>query len=178
LPAKGQSAQATTQVETVTVALPATFLEDKAADRTLKPAEVAQYFSLLRGLRDLVGERWGYFLGRRLTQQDMNDKTEAERKVVAEAREKITGDNLKEIIANKDVEGYEKGLASVESARKALNKVAKPFREKMSPLAKAVRYIDSVAIPDGLKELGTPVQPRFSLSKWIDDALESAKKKK
>jgi len=133
---------------------------------------------LLRGFRDLVGERFGYFMGRRLTQQDMTEKTVAERKAVAEARKTITGDNLKEIIANKNVEGYEKGLASVKSAREAFNKVAKPFRAKISPLAKAQRYLDSVAIPDALKELGTPVQPRFSLSKWIGDALESAKKKK
>jgi len=108
----------------------------------------------------------------------MTEKTVAERKAVAEARKTITGDNLKEIIANKNVEGYEKGLASVKSAREAFNKVAKPFRAKISPLAKAQRYLDSVAIPDALKELGTPVQPRFSLSKWIGDALESAKKKK
>jgi len=35
-----------------------------------------------------------------------------------------------------------------------------------------------VAIPDALKELGTPITPRFSLSKWIGDAIASAKKKK
>jgi len=133
---------------------------------------------LLRGFRDLVGERWGYFLGRRLTQTEMTEKTEAERKAVAEIRKAIIGDNLKTIIAKADITTYETKLSEMKSARETLNKVAKPFREKISPLAKAQRYLDNVAIPDALKELGTPVQPRFSLSKWIGDAIASASKKK
>jgi len=132
---------------------------------------------LLRGFRDLIGERWGYFLGRRLTQQDMNQKTEPERKAVAEIRKEITGDNLKTIISKGDIETYESKLSAIKTARETLNKASKPFREKISPLAKAQKYLDNVAIPDALKELGTPVQPRFSLSKWIGDALASAKKK-
>jgi len=132
---------------------------------------------LLRGFRDLIGERWGYFLGRRLTQQDMNQKTEAERKAVAEIRKDITGDNLKTIISKADIGTYENKLSDLKTARETLSKATKPFREKISPLAKAQRYLDNVAIPDALKELGTPVQPRFSLSKWIGDALASAKKK-
>jgi len=132
---------------------------------------------LLRGFRDLVGERFGYFLGRRLTQQEMNEKTEAERKAVAEVRKDIR-DNLETFIKNADVKTYltKKGL--LKSAAEELSKAAKPFREKISPLAKAQRYLDNVAIPDALKELGTPVQPRFGLSKWINDALASAKKTK
>jgi len=139
---------------------------------------VEQEVVLLRGFRDLVGERYGYFMGRRLTQAEMTEKTEAERKAVAEVRKAITGDNLKTIIAKADVKTYEAKLSEIKSAREALNKVSKPFREKISPLAKAQRYMDNVAIPDALKELGTPVTPRFSLSKWIGDAIASAKKKK
>jgi len=139
---------------------------------------IEQELTLLRGFRDLVGERWGYFMGRRLTQGEMTEKTETERKAVAEARKPITGDNLKQLIANKDVAGYERALANIKSAREALNKVAEPFRNKISPLAKAMRYLDGVAVPDALKELGTPVQPRFTLSKWIDDALAQQKQQK
>jgi len=139
---------------------------------------VEQELTLLRGFRDLVGERWGYFMGRRLTQQDMTTKTEAERKAVAEVRKAITGDNLKTIIAKADVKTYETTLAKIKEARETLGKVAKPFREKISPLAKAQKYIDNVAIPDALKELGTPVQPRFSLSKWLETAIASQKKQK
>jgi len=108
----------------------------------------------------------------------MTQKTEAERKAVAEIRKDITGDNLKKIVANGDIKTYETKLSAIKTARETLSKAAKPFRDKISPLAKAQRYLDNVAIPDALKELGTPVQPRFSLSKWIGDALASAKKKK
>jgi len=139
---------------------------------------VEEEVKLLRGFRDLVGERYGYFMGRRLTQQEMTEKTEAERKAVAEVRKDITGDNLKTIIANADIKTYETKLSEVKSARETLSKVSKPFREKISPLAKAQRYLDNVAIPDALKELGTPVQPRFSLSKWLETAIASQKKKK
>jgi len=108
----------------------------------------------------------------------MTEKTEAERKAVAEVRKEITGDNLKTIISKGDIKTYEAMLSKVKSARETLSKATKPFREKISPLAKAQRYLDNVAIPDALKELGTPVQPRFGLSKWINDAIASAKKKK
>jgi len=139
---------------------------------------VEEEVKLLRGFRDLVGERWGYFMGRRLTQQDMTTKTEAERKAVAEIRKEIIGDNLKTLIAHADVKTYEAMIAKMKTAREALSKVAKPFREKISPLAKAQRYLDNVAIPDALKELGTSVQPRFGLSEWITKTLAQQKQKK
>jgi len=106
----------------------------------------------------------------------MNQKTEAERKAVAEIRKEIR-DNLENYIKNADVKTYMTKKTEAKTASETLSKAAKPFREKISPLAKAQRYLDGVAIPDALKELGTPVQPRFGLSKWINDALASAKKK-
>jgi len=133
---------------------------------------------LLRGFRDLVAERMGYFLGRRLKQQEMTEATKTERGEVHEIRKEITGENLENIIANSDIEGYKDVLKRLKSAREVVTKKAKPFREKISPLAKAQKYMDNVAIPDALKELGTPVQPRFSLSKWVSDAIETAKKQK
>ena len=54
----------------------------------------------------------------------------------------------------------------------------KPFLEKIKPLAQAQKYCDNVAIPDSLKGLGHPVQPIFSLSKWMTKALEQTKQKK
>jgi len=153
-------------------------LSKKTATAQTVAVPVEQEVVLLRGFRDLVGERYGYYMGRRLTQADMTEKTEAERKAVAEIRKAITGDNLKTIIAKADVKTYEAKLSEIKSARETLNKVSKPFREKISPLSKAQKYMDNVAIPDALKELGTPITPRFSLSKWIGDAIASAKKKK
>ena len=138
------------------------------------PKEVEQEITMLRGFRDLVGERWGYFLGRRMTQADMNEKTKEERKGVREIRKEIT-DNLEEYIKNADLDTYLSKQKALKDAREVVSKKAKPFREKISPLSKAQRYLDTVAIPDALKELGTPVQPRFSLSKWIADAMKSEK---
>jgi len=142
------------------------------------PKEVEQELKLLRGFRDLARERWGYFLGRKLTQQDMNEKTKTERKAVNEARKAITGENLDNIIINSDIEGFKKALVNIKDKREIVSKKSKPFREKMSPLRKAQSYLDSVAIPDSLKELGTPVQPRFTLADWIVKALESEKASK
>lgn len=138
------------------------------------PKEVEQELTLLRGFRDLVGERWGYFLGRRMTQVDMNEKTKEERKGVREIRKEIT-DNLEEYIKNADIDTYLSKQKSLKDAREVVSKKAKPFREKINPLRKAQRYLDTVAIPDAMKELGTPIQPRFSLSKWVTDAMSAEK---
>ena len=138
------------------------------------PKEVQQEVTMLRGFRDLVGERWGYFLGRRMTQADMNEKTKEERKNVREIRKDIT-DNLEEYIKTSDIDTYLSKTKELKGAREVVSKKAKPFREKINPLTKAQRYLDTVAIPDALKEIGTPVQPRFSLSKWITDAMKSEK---
>ena len=136
------------------------------------PKEIQQELDMLHGFRDLVGERWGYFLGRRLTQADMNEKTKAERKKASEIRKEIT-DNLEDYIKNADIDTYVSKRKSLKDAREVVSKVTKPFREKISPLRKAQKYLDTVAIPDALKELGTPVQPRFSLSKWVTDAMKA-----
>ena len=136
--------------------------------------EVEQELVLLRGFRDLVAERFGYFMGRRLTQQEMNEKTEEERKAVREVRKSI---NIEEFIQNSDLEGYKSKLQELDAARKVVSEKAKPFREKISPLTKAVRFLDNVAIPDALKELGCPVQPRFSISDYIEKQLAQQKKK-
>ena len=129
---------------------------------------------MLRGFRDLVGERWGYFLGRRMTQADMNEKTKEERKTVSTIRKEIA-DNLEEYIKTSDIDTYLSKTKNLKDAKEVVSKKSKPFREKINPLSKAQRYLDTVAIPDALKEIGTPVQPRFSLSKWITDAMKSEK---
>jgi len=136
--------------------------------------EVEQELVLLRGFRDLVAERFGYFMGRRLTQQEMNEKTEEERKAVREVRKSI---NIEEFIQNSDLEGYKGKLQELDAARNVVKEKSKPFREKISPLGKAIRFLDNVAIPDALKELGTPVQPRFSISDYIEKQLAQQKKK-
>ena len=137
------------------------------------PKEISKELELLRGFKDLCAERWGYFLGRRLTQADMNEKTKTERTKVREIRKEITGENLETIITNADIATFKAKLKEIKEAREVVSKKAKPFRQKMNPLGKAQKYLDTVAIPDALKELGTPVQPRFSLSKWVTDAMKA-----
>ena len=139
------------------------------------PKELQKEITLLRGFRDLVGERWGYFLGRQMKQAELNDKTKTERKKVTEIRKEIR-DNLEDYIKSSDLDTYLQKRKLLKDASEIVTKKAKPFREKINPLRKAQKYLDVVAIPASLKELGTPITPRFSLSKWISKAMQAQKK--
>ena len=140
------------------------------------PKEVQQEMTLLQGFRDLVGERFGYFLGRRMKTKEMNEASTEERKEVNKIRKEIS-DNLETFIKESDFKTYSEKTDALVKARKVLAVKTKPFRDKISPLRKAQNYLDSVAIPDALKELKTPLTPRFSLSKWVTDAIAQSKKK-
>jgi predicted RNA-binding Zn ribbon-like protein len=140
-------------------------------------AQTITELTLLRGFRDIVHERWGYMLGRRLKQSDMSEKTEKERKVVAEKRKDLK-DNMETIIKNADIKGYVQKQEAIKEASEALAVVAKPLREPINELAKGIKYLDTVAIPDALNELGKPVQPKFKLGEWLSQALETQKKEK
>jgi len=149
----------------------------KAVAQTETVQVVPEELTLLRGFRDIVHERWAYMLGRKLKQSEMTEKTEKERKVVATARKDLK-DSITKIIENADMKGYVAKQESIKKANEALAEVAKPLREPISVLAKGVKYMDTVAIPDALNELGKPVQPKFSLGKWLDDALVAQKNEK
>ena len=142
-------------------------------------AEVTR-LDMLEGFADLVGERFGYWMGRRLHQQEMAEKCKTELTAVRE-KSKSLREHIEEIIEEEKPEVREtikterKELITL---RKTASEVTKPFREKISELAKATKYCDNVTIPDSLKELGKPVAPRFSLSEWVSKALEAAKNKK
>jgi len=128
---------------------------------------------------ELVAERWGYYVGRRVTQQDMATATKDQRKAVSDLNKGVNkaieeyiveaSDDLRTQIVN--------GRKAVAEAKKVLSTARAPFMKKMTPLAKAVRYCDNVAIPDSLKELGHPIQPRFSLSDWVQTAITQKPKK-
>jgi len=140
------------------------------------PESVEEELTNLRGFRDLVNERFGYWLGARLTQQEGNQATEEKRKAVREAGKAIRN-GVEEIIKAADVDKWHTLNDQLAEAKKAVKEAMKPFAEKMAPLRKAVRYLDNVAIPDAMKELGTPIAPRFSLSEYIANALKTQKKK-
>jgi len=150
----------------------------QSTTQTANSEAVADVQALQSAFVELVGERWGYWLGRRLTQQDMAEKTKAESKAVRELA-KTERTKIEEFIENPDAEiktAIVTTRKSLADARKTFKEARKPFMDKISPLARAMRYCDSVAIPDSLKELGHPVQPRFSLSDWVKEAVKPKKK--
>jgi hypothetical protein len=135
---------------------------------------------MLEAFAELVSERYGYWMGRRLTQQDMSEQCKEELKAVRDKRTELS-DNIDQFLETPiddlktTIKANQKDLASL---RKVVAEKTKPFREKIAPLAKAQRYCDNVCIPDSLKELGHPVAPRFSLSDWIEKALDAEKAQK
>jgi gas vesicle protein len=147
-----------------------------------EPVQVAQEptrLDMLEAFAELVSERYGYYTARRLTQQEMSEAVKVESKAVSETL-KALKKNVATYIDEPTDElrtTIKENQKTIEEQRKVLKEKKEPFMKKISPLAKATRYMDSVAIPDSLKELGKPIQPRFSLSKWITDALEASKKK-
>jgi len=128
---------------------------------------------------ELVGERWGYYVARRVTQQDMTTATKDQAKAIRELV-KTEHTAIEEYIETPSDEVKATILETrktLKEGRKALKEARAPFMQKMAPLAKAVRYCDNVAIPDSLKELGHPIQPRFSLSDWAQTAIAQKPKK-
>lgn len=146
--------------------------------QTADSVPIADVQALQHAFIELVGERYGYWLARRMTQQDMSEKTAKEAKVARELA-KTEHKSIEEYI-EKPTEAVKTAILntrkSLKTARETLKTARKPFMEKITPLAKAVRYCDSVAIPDSLKELGHPIAPRFSLSDWAKEAIAPKKK--
>jgi hypothetical protein len=134
---------------------------------------------MLRGFRDLVNARWGIFVGRRLKGQDLSEKTETERKAVTEIRKEISK-NLPTWVEKGDKVSYDAKIAALNAASETLAeaKTATGIPEVVKKLAQGQRYLDNEAIPNSLSELGTPVQPVFSLAEWLETRLEEQKKAK
>jgi hypothetical protein len=156
-------------------------------------AEVKR-LDLLEAFAELVAERFGYYTARKLKMAEMNEKTEAERKQASAMRKAISfrlkfdrknggysyeiGDALREAMTSGNWEAYESKLKELSEVKKSIDNIATPYRKEMNSFNKALRYIDNVCIPDSLKELGHPIQPRFSLSDWVKKAIEQQRKRK
>ncbi len=137
------------------------------------PEEIEKEITLLRGFRDLVAERVGYFFGAKMLSKKMSDETVKERKAVRETSKSLK-EAISQLIETPTKENSEKvkDIQTQVKDAKDKNKTARaPHMKKITPLRKAVRYLDVVAIPDSLKELGKPVQPLFSLSAWVKKAI-------
>ncbi len=141
------------------------------------PEAVQEELTLLRGFRDLVAERTGYALGVIALNAEMKEATAEQRKANLEARKHLRK-SLEDFIRNADFEGYKKAIEEIEKTGKALKEARKPHMAKITPLRRAIKYIDNVAVPQSLEQLGVKVQPAFSLSDWIKKAVESQKKRK
>jgi len=157
-------------------------LPDKRGKMAQETVQVPQEdrLALLDTFAELVSERFGYFVARRLTQKDANEHTKEERKKVTEASKALT-ESIETLIKSPNDANSKKVTSCrdvVKDARKVVAIARKPFNEKIKPLASIVKYCDSVAIPDSLKELGHPVVPQFKLSEWATKAVEQTKKKK
>jgi len=149
-----------------------------AQTQTANSVPIADQQALQSAFVELVGERWGYFMARRMKTTEMSEKTKAESKTARDLANKVR-DTIEELIkspSEKLSAAIKTTREELKTARKALKDARKPYMEKITPLAKAIRYCDNVAIPDSLKELGHPVAPRFSLSDWAKQAIETKKK--
>jgi hypothetical protein len=150
--------------------------EQTATVEAIKPTLSAdEELTLLRGFKDLVAERTAYFFGAKELRSQMSDQSATERKAVTEANKSLRT-NLKQYIKDGNLNAYESAVAEVERVRKILNTKTETMRGKIAPLNKAVRYIDVTAVPDSLKELGSPIAPSFKLSEWCQKAVETKKK--
>lgn len=148
--------------------------KSKSAQAQAVPEEVSKELELLRGFKDIVAERWGYFLGRRVKRQEMNEHTKKERKQAREIRKEIK-DSIPKWIENSNIETFQKKTAELTEAQKKVREKSKPFRTKyLNPLRKAQKYLDTVVIPDALHEItGEALTPRFSLSDWVQEQMET-----
>jgi hypothetical protein len=152
----------------------------KAEAQTVTVEAEAKRLDLLEAFAELVSERFGYYTARKLKMAEMNEEVKDLNKELREIRKSLNtaieeyikepNDGLREQIF--------KCRQAIEEKRPIIKERKAPFMKEINPLNKAVRYMDNVAIPDSLKELGYPVQPRFSLSDWVKKGIESQKKRK
>ncbi len=138
------------------------------------PEEVQERLTNLEGFKDLLANRTGYMLGRKAQQKKMNTASKKEREV-ANAVRKIIKEGIPQWIADTNVTEYEKQIKALADASAEVSKKTKPHRDKIAPLSRAIKYIDTIAVPASLKLLGVKLQPRFSLSKFMEAELEKQK---
>ena len=127
-------------------------------------------------LIDTVAERWGYYFGKRTTQSELMQSFTAERTQV-----RATGSLIKAKIADylkngTDVRDEVNSMQGVlKEAKETLSELSKPYYEKISPLNKALSYLDKVVIPMQIEQAtGKAVMPKFQVSDYTKKAIESA----
>ncbi len=138
------------------------------------PKAIEEELGNLRGFRDLMAERTGYYLGRTAKMAEMNKATKTERKTASGIRTVIR-EGIPQWIADSNVTEYEKQTGLLAEASKVVSEKSKPFRVQIKPLTQAVKYIDNIAVPAVLEQLGVKLQETFTLSDFIKAKLEEQK---
>lgn len=147
-----------------------------AAQTTVQiPEAIQKELTNLRGFRDLLTERTCYMLGRKEQQKKMNTATKKERETANDIR-KVIKKGVPQWIAKSNVKEYEKQIKALTDASAAVSKKTKPFRDKIAPLTRAIKFVDTVAVPASLTLLGVKLQPTFSLTKFMKAEIEKQKK--
>ncbi len=145
-------------------------------EETLTLEQMEQKLQNFMGFAELLARRTGYALGRKATAKKMNTASKTVREKANDIR-KVIKKGIPNWIEKANVKEYQKQTKALADASAEVSKKTKPFRDKIAPLTRAVKYIDTIAVPASLKLLGVAVQPRFSLSKFMKDELEKQKNK-
>jgi hypothetical protein len=137
---------------------------------------------MLKGFKNMVAERYCYVLAKKAQSSDLNEKTEKERKASATAGKTVSKalETFLEDSTDVNRDAYKAAIKDLGKARKELStaRTATGLPDKIKELSSGIAYMDKIAIPDSLKELGTPIAPRFTLSEYVKSSVDAMKKKK
>jgi len=136
--------------------------------------ELAQELNNRRGFCDIVAEKQAYVLGRAGITKKMNDASVKERKTASNFRKTIR-DSIPKWIKESNTEEYETQVQAAKDASKIVSDMNKPFRTQITPLTRAIKFIDNIGVPELLTELGYNVVPAITLSDLITRKLEEQK---
>ena len=131
----------------------------------------------VEALIDTVAERWGYYFGRRATQSELMKATSTERTQVRAVGKLIRAKIADYLTNGTDVrEAVISMQGQLAEVRAALKEKSTPFYTKISPLNKALSYLDKVVIPQQLEQArGEKVLPRFQVADYTLKAITASK---
>mgnify|MGYP000255011346 CR=1 FL=1 len=123
----------------------------------------------IEDLVNLVEERWGYYLGKRVIQSELFKATQKERteiRAIGEKISKLLNEYLeKGVDTREEIKKLQEELAT---ARATLMEKSAPFYEKLRPLNMAISYLDKKLIPEALeKATGRKPVPRLQVSEYL-----------
>lgn len=152
----------------------------QTAQELAQPQEVSRA-DMTESFVDLVGECFAYKLGKKSLAKKMKESVKADSKKASEIGKTIS-ENLELLVKGEKVEEARQTVVAkrveLKAKREAISKATKPLREEIKPLSEAIKFCETIAIPDSLKELGKPVEPLTKLTKEMSEQIEANKAKK